>query len=134
MAIAPRFFLPLLGLFFFATAAPGFSAGPSLTVAEKSAGWRLLYDGHSLAGWRLYGSTTKPAPIGPGWKAGDGILKKLAGTKGGARRRPRAQSCRRMETLAHRRPRKSRRAPAQRPQGAHLRTRQLGRPSGHRRE
>lgn len=62
---------------------PLFSAEPALTAAEKSAGWRLLFDGHSLAGWRLYGGTTKPAPIGPGWKAEDGILKKLAGTKGG---------------------------------------------------
>jgi len=84
MSFPPRFSLPLLSLFLFAAAAPGFSAGPSLTAAEKSAGWRLLFDGHSLAGWRLYGGTTKPAPIGPGWKAEDGILKKLAGTKGGA--------------------------------------------------
>ena len=60
-----------------------FAAPPAtLTAAEKSAGWRLLFDGHSLAGWRLF---SKPAatPIGPGWKVEDGILKKVAGIKTG---------------------------------------------------
>jgi len=41
-----------------------------------------LFDGQSLKGWRPY---NKPAgtPIGDGWKVENGILKKLAGQKGG---------------------------------------------------
>ena len=57
--------------------------GPdSLTAEEKAAGWRPLFDGQSLNGWRLYG---KPAgtTIGPGWRVEGGILKKIAGIKTG---------------------------------------------------
>ena len=65
-------------------ASPAAPAAPpaTLTAAERSAGWRLLFDGHSLTGWRLF---SKPAatPIGPGWKVEDGILKKVAGIKTG---------------------------------------------------
>lgn len=64
-----------------APAAPAI-APTTLTAAEKSAGWRLLFDGHSLAGWRLYGKPGTTA-IGPGWKAENGILKKVAGIKTG---------------------------------------------------
>jgi hypothetical protein len=41
-----------------------------------------LFDGQSLKGWRPY---NKPAgtAIGEGWKVEDGLLKKLAGKKGG---------------------------------------------------
>ncbi|MFA6087800.1 DUF1080 domain-containing protein [Mucilaginibacter sp.] len=41
-----------------------------LTPAEKKAGWKLLFDGHSTAGWHLYNSK------GPFtfWKAGNGEL------------------------------------------------------------
>jgi hypothetical protein len=58
------------------------SAPAPLTAEEKAAGWRSLFDGHSLAGWRLYG---KPAntTIGPGWKVTDGLLHKVAGIKTG---------------------------------------------------
>ncbi len=64
-----------------APAAPA-SAPATLTAEEKAADWRLLFDGHSLAGWRLF---SKPAttPIGPGWKVENGILKKVAGIKTG---------------------------------------------------
>jgi hypothetical protein len=55
----------------------------TLTAAEKQAGWRLLFDGRSLTGWRAYAKTGTTKPIGPGWKAEDGLLKKLAGQKGG---------------------------------------------------
>ena len=41
-----------------------------LTAAEKKAGWKLLFDGKSLAGWRGF---TTPAPD-PGWTAKDGVL------------------------------------------------------------
>jgi hypothetical protein len=55
----------------------------TLTAAEKQAGWRLLFDGQSLAGWHGYAKTGATMAIGPGWKAEDGLLKKLAGQKGG---------------------------------------------------
>jgi 3-keto-disaccharide hydrolase len=42
----------------------------SLTAAEKAAGWKLLFDGTSLAGWRSYKSATPP----PGWRASGGEL------------------------------------------------------------
>ena len=31
-----------------------------LTAAEKAAGWKLLFDGKSLAGWRGYKTETPP--------------------------------------------------------------------------
>lgn len=43
---------------------------PSLTADEKAAGWKLLFDGTSLAGWRSYKSETPPT----GWRAVDGVL------------------------------------------------------------
>ena len=52
----------------------------TLTAAEKAAGWKLLFDGQSLTGWRVYASQAKP---GDGWKAEDGLLKKLKGVRGG---------------------------------------------------
>lgn len=55
----------------------------TLTPEEKAAGWQLLFDGQSMNGWRAYAKpNTKPA-IGPGWKVDGGLLKKLAGVKGG---------------------------------------------------
>jgi 3-keto-disaccharide hydrolase len=42
----------------------------SLTAAEQADGWKLLFDGQSLAGWRAYKSTTPPA----GWRAVNGEL------------------------------------------------------------
>jgi len=41
-----------------------------LAAAEKAEGWKLLFDGKSLAGWRGY----KSEQIGKGWKAQDGVL------------------------------------------------------------
>ncbi len=43
---------------------------PMLTAEEKAAGWKLLFDGKSLAGWRSY--KTEAAPTG--WTAADGVL------------------------------------------------------------
>lgn len=43
---------------------------PSLTDAEKAAGWKLLFDGHSLNGWRGYKTETPPN----GWTAANGEL------------------------------------------------------------
>jgi hypothetical protein len=56
------------------------SAAGGLTAAEKSAGWKSLFNGQSLQGWRLYNKKAEP---GSGWKAEDGVLKKLARQKGG---------------------------------------------------
>ena len=42
----------------------------SLTTAEEAAGWKLLFDGTSLSGWKGYKTATVPA----GWTAADGVL------------------------------------------------------------
>ena len=42
----------------------------TLTSGEKSTGWKLLFDGKSLEGWRGY----KTEAVGAGWKAQDGAL------------------------------------------------------------
>ena len=42
----------------------------ALTNAEKEAGWRLLFDGTTTAGWRGYKSEKMP----PSWKVVDGSL------------------------------------------------------------
>lgn len=41
-----------------------------LTPAEEAAGWRLLFDGASLEGWRGYRQQSVPA----GWSAEDGVV------------------------------------------------------------
>ena len=43
---------------------------PILTAAETADGWKLLFDGKSLAGWRAYQTETPPT----GWRAVDGTL------------------------------------------------------------
>jgi len=54
------------------TAAPDNGPAPNtLTAAEKKAGWILLFDGHSLDGWRGY---KKPDAVDSRWKAVDGAL------------------------------------------------------------
>lgn len=52
----------------------------TLSPAEKAAGWKLLFDGHSLQGWRLYNKKAAPES---GWHAEDGLLKKLSNQRGG---------------------------------------------------
>ena len=47
-------------------------AANTLTAAERAAGWRLLFDGRSLDGWRGYKSDAAPA----GWRVVDGTLTK----------------------------------------------------------
>jgi hypothetical protein len=51
-----------------------------LTGEEKAAGWKLLFNGKDLSGWRQYG---KQMPPGEGWQVQDGILKKIAKKRGG---------------------------------------------------
>jgi hypothetical protein len=58
-----------------------FGADNSLTAAEKSAGWQLLFDGRSFQGWRGYGAKTMPEA---GWKIENGLLATVGKVKGGA--------------------------------------------------
>lgn len=51
-----------------------------LTDAEKAAGWKLLFNGKDLTGWRAFNKETPP---GPGWKVVDGILTKAPKAQGG---------------------------------------------------
>lgn len=44
----------------------------TLTAAEKAAGWRLLFDGSSLASWRGYKQDTVPS----GWRVENGTITK----------------------------------------------------------
>jgi len=46
-----------------------------LTDAERAAGWRLLFDGRSLAGWRGIGYDTVPTAH---WIVANGAIKKIA--------------------------------------------------------
>ena len=46
------------------------AAPNALTPAEKAAGWKLLFDGKSLDGWRGF----KAAQPDPGWRVKDGAL------------------------------------------------------------
>ena len=52
----------------------------TLTDSEKAAGWKMLFDGRSLQGWRLYNKKAAPES---GWKVEDGLLKKVAKQRGG---------------------------------------------------
>lgn len=42
----------------------------TLTLAEKEAGWEMLFDGQTTKGWRNY----RAEGVGPAWKAKDGAL------------------------------------------------------------
>jgi hypothetical protein len=48
-------------------------ADNTLTATEQADGWRLLFDGTSLAGWRGYRQTTAP----DGWKVVDGAITRV---------------------------------------------------------
>jgi len=48
----------------------------SLTLAERTAGWRLLFDGRTLAGWRGVGYDTVPSAH---WVVVNGAIKKADG-------------------------------------------------------
>jgi len=45
----------------------------TLTAAERSGGWRLLFDGKTTAGWRGYKQDSAP----PGWQVLDGALTRV---------------------------------------------------------
>ena len=51
-----------------------------LTDSERRAGWKLLFDGKTTAGWRSYQQKTFPDK---GWTVEEGCLKKVAKVRGG---------------------------------------------------
>ena len=62
-------------------AEPAQRAAPdTLTAAEQAAGWTLLFDGSTSSGWRGFKQSAFPEK---GWQIEDGVLKKLAGVRGG---------------------------------------------------
>ena len=65
-----RIFLPTAALFLLA---PALLAGEAnaLTEVEKSAGWRLLFDGKTFGGWQPIG---KAGAAITGWVVQDGVL------------------------------------------------------------
>lgn len=72
---------PLLGLALTLLASAAFAAEHkpnTLSAAEKKGGWKLLFDGQSLKGWRGY----KTEAVGPMWKVEDGAII-LRGEKSG---------------------------------------------------
>ncbi len=70
---------PWLALVTLTLAPSVFAADPNaLTAAEKSAGWKLLFDGKSLDGWRGY----KAEAVGAGWKVQEGALVLTVGRTG----------------------------------------------------
>ncbi|WP_414660989.1 3-keto-disaccharide hydrolase [Horticoccus sp. 23ND18S-11] len=71
----PRPFLACIALV--AGAFSAHAAENTLTAAEKSAGWTLLFDGKTMNGWRTYAN--KPAG---GWEVKDGTLHAIAKVKG----------------------------------------------------
>lgn len=54
--------------------ASSLAAQNTLTPAERSAGWRLLFDGKTLAGWRGLGYDSVPTAH---WKVVDGTIMKI---------------------------------------------------------
>ena len=69
----------LLALLLFAHAA--FAAEPNtLTAEEQAAGWKLLFDGKTPAGWHGVGKAEFPAK---GWIVEDGTLKNIGKARGG---------------------------------------------------
>jgi len=55
---------------------PPAAARPNeLTAAERATGWRLLFDGRTLSGWRGLGYDSVPTAH---WKVADGAIEKIA--------------------------------------------------------
>ena len=72
----PQALRALLALTFLGAAAPLRAQEPApntLTAAERSAGWRLLFDGTNTKGWRGFRMKTMPA----GWQAVAGNLTRV---------------------------------------------------------
>ena len=65
-------------LFFLAFVASTAAAQNTLSAAEKAAGWRLLFDGKTLAGWRGLGYDSVPTAH---WKVVNGSIMKIPSGK-----------------------------------------------------
>ena len=63
--------LPALCALALAHAAPP-APHNNLTTAERAAGWKLLFDGHSMEGWH---DPARKSPPGDAWSIEDGCLK-----------------------------------------------------------
>jgi len=71
MKRSPKIFAGLLGVMMFGTAVAALAEEcNSLSEAERSSGWRLLFDGKSTDGWRGYRSESVPES----WKVENGSL------------------------------------------------------------
>jgi hypothetical protein len=79
--LVPRRIIPALFLLSFAIGPLVLAADPanSLSDEEKKAGWKLLFDGKTTAGWRGYNMKEMPK----GWKVIDGALIRVSGGAGG---------------------------------------------------
>jgi len=67
-------FLPILAVLTLGARALIAADQPNeLTADEKVAGWKLLFDGKTTAGWVSPGKTT----LGAGWVVEDGVLKRV---------------------------------------------------------
>ena len=67
--------LSLCVLFAFAALKVSAAEPNTLTPDEKKAGWKLLFDGKTTAGWRNF----KKNDVGAGWKVVDGALTRVGG-------------------------------------------------------
>ncbi len=74
-----QFAMALVSLLFLEVAVQGQETNNQLTAAEKSDGWKLLFDGTSTRGWHSYNEKD----IGSAWKADDGTLHLDASKKSG---------------------------------------------------
>jgi hypothetical protein len=72
-------FIPVVFLALGLQTAAAPPAPNTLTAADKAAGWQLLFDGHSLEGWRGYRREALPDA---GWQVKDGTLRTVAKVKG----------------------------------------------------
>ncbi len=70
---------PFLALALAAVTLTANAADNELTSAEKASGWKLLFDGKTLNGWRGYKLKGLPEA---GWAVADGTLKTVPGVKG----------------------------------------------------
>jgi hypothetical protein len=78
MKLKFRALLPAL-LVFASCTLPFRHADNQLTFVEKLAGWQLLFDGSTFAGWRGY---RLPGPPAIGWEIKNGTLKTVPKVKG----------------------------------------------------
>ncbi len=70
----------LVSLFAFAASIHAASGHNTLSAREKKKGWKLLFDGRKIEGWRSYRSNTFPKD---GWVVENGTLHKQAGKRPG---------------------------------------------------